>query len=100
MTSTPSPNHSVVGADKISGSDIYASHPDGAYTYKCHSRCKCFTKEFLSKHIGKIYHKLCCYVFTVDGKLWMGYYDSNTNDIDDDERMSWPTPDHIWCCVF
>ncbi len=83
-------DHSVVGASKNKPTEP----DDPVRFYKC---CKCFATEFVSSN-EKVYHKVCCYVYTADGKSWVGSYDYKDKDIDVFDDLGWPSPDDIWCC--
>ena len=85
-------DHSSVGADKTATDD----HNDDKSPPKFYRCCKCFATEFLSSN-KKSYHKVCCYVYTTDGKRWVGSYDYTDKDIDVFDDFGWPSPDDVWC---
>lgn len=94
MGVTPSINHSVVGADKHT-----PSHPEIEYPEKFYSCCKCFATEYKHKG-GNTFHKICCYIYTDDGTLWMGYYDYSepNGDIYYHDVGEICSPDVLCCC--
>ena len=83
--------HEIVGADK------HISEIE--YPEKFYVCCKCFATEY--NHDERIiFHKICCYVYTTDGTMWMGYYDYSepNGGIKYDELGEPCSPDDLCCC--
>jgi hypothetical protein len=94
-----SPNHAIVGADKNIPEKKTSLHPEIEYPEKFYSCCKCFASEY--NHDKRIiFHKICCYVYTTDGTMWMGYYDYSepNGDIKYDDLGEPCSPDDLCCC--
>ena len=99
MSQTPPPSHAIVGADKNIPEKQFPLHPEIEYPEKFYSCCKCFATEY--NHDERIiFHKICCYVYTTDGTMWMGYYDYSepNGDIKYDELGEPCSPDDLCCC--